>query len=82
MGANPYRRLTGRSDLSYLASQFYRDGYLSASILTAVFFHCLYIVDFFLNEAWYGTTASTSGPVPNIEYRYLTTMEMNHDVSA
>jgi 7-dehydrocholesterol reductase len=40
-------------DLSWIAYQYQTFGYISKSIVIASFFHFVYVLDFFYNEAWY-----------------------------
>ena len=43
-----------RRDLSYTAFQYQNHGFISNSILVVDLFHTIYVVDFFINEDWYG----------------------------
>ena len=41
------------SDLSYTALQQQRHGYITNSMIIANLLHALYVLDFFVHEAWY-----------------------------
>ncbi|KAJ5644240.1 ergosterol biosynthesis ERG4/ERG24 family-domain-containing protein [Penicillium longicatenatum] len=43
-------------DISFMARQYKSYGEVSNSMLLVIFFHVIYVVDFFLNEEWYLAT--------------------------
>ncbi|KAK2810228.1 hypothetical protein FQN50_003198 [Emmonsiellopsis sp. PD_5] len=45
--------LEDRNDLSFIAQQFYKFGYVTNSIIITGLLHATYVIDLFYNEDWY-----------------------------
>jgi len=50
--AQPSKLTDYGSDLSFAALQYKNFGHVTNSMIVVVILHCVYVVDFFINESW------------------------------